>query len=83
MQRMRILLQQRDTGLYFKDIDSWTGDKSEAMDFVSATTAIEFCAANKLDAVQVVLKFEDEKYEIVLPDVAAQPSGGHRPRPAL
>ena len=34
---------------------------------------------NKLDAVQIVLKFEDEKYEIVLPDVAAQPSRVHRP----
>ena len=73
MQRMRILLQRKDTGLYFKDVDSWTGDTAEAMDFVSSTTALEFCAANKLDTVQVVLKFEDEKYEIVLPDVVPQP----------
>ena len=79
MQRMRILLQQRDTGLYFGDIDSWVADPEEAMDFVSSTKALEFCAVNKLDAVQVVLKFEDEKYEIVLPDVAAQPSRGDRP----
>jgi hypothetical protein len=82
MQRMRILLQRKDTGLYFKDVDSWTGDVLEAMDFVSSTTAIEFCEANKLDAVQVVLKFEDEKYEIVLPDVTSQPSVGERHRPA-
>ena len=82
MQRMRILLQQKDTDLYFKDVDSWTGDASEATDFVSSTAAIEFCAANKLDSVQVVLKFEDEKYEIVLPDVTVQPGGGDRPRPA-
>ena len=81
MQRMRILLQQRDAGLYFRDIDSWTADPADAMDFVSSTQALEFCAVNKLDAVQVVLKFEDEKYEIVLPDVAAQPSAGERPTP--
>ena len=67
--------------MYFRDIDSWIADASEAMDFVSSTQALEFCAANKLDAVQVVLKFEDEKYEIVLPDVAAQPFRGHRPAP--
>ena len=81
MQRMRILLQQRDTGLYFGDINCWCADASEAMDFVSSTKAIEFCSINKLDAVQVVLKFEDEKYEIVLPDVAAQLRGGDRPSP--
>jgi hypothetical protein len=52
------------------------------MDFVSSTQALEFCAANKLDGVQIVLKFEDEKYEIVLPDVAARPSRVHRPAPA-
>jgi hypothetical protein len=81
MQRMRILLQQRDTGLYFGDINSWCADASEAMDFVSSTKALEFCSANKLDAVQLVLKFEDEKYEIVLPDVAAQICRGDRPTP--
>ena len=80
MQRMRILLQRKDSGLYFKDVDSWTGDPAEAMDFVSSTTALEFCAVNKLDTVQVVLKFENEKYEIVLPDALPQPSDAARPR---
>ena len=79
MQRMQILLQQRETGLYFKDIDAWTSDPSEAMDFVSSTTALEFCALNKLDAVQVVLKFEEERCEIVLPDVIAQQPRDDRP----
>ena len=79
MQRMRILLQQKDTGLYFGDINSWCAAPSDAMDFVSSAKAIEFCSVNKLDAVQVVLKFEDEKYEIVLPDAAERRFGGHRP----
>lgn len=82
MQRMRILLQQRDTSLYFRDVNLWCADASEALDFVNSTKALEFCAANKLDAVQVVLKFEDEKYEIVLPDVTAQPLGADRASPA-
>jgi hypothetical protein len=51
------------------------------MDFVSSTKALEFCSVNKLDAVQLVLKFEDEKYEIVLPDVAAQICRRDRPAP--
>lgn len=64
---MRIVLQQKQTGLYFKDIDAWVRTSSEAMDFVNSTAAIEFCALNKLMEVQLVLKFEEEKYDIVLP----------------
>jgi hypothetical protein len=69
MQRMRILLQQKETLLYFKDIDAWSPGSAEAMDFVSSTAAIDFCVNNKLSGVQLVLKFEEEKYDIVLPVV--------------
>lgn len=64
---MRILLQQKETGLYFKDIDSWTLESSEAMDFLSSTAAIDFCVSNKLPGVHIVLKFEEQKCDIVLP----------------
>ena len=80
MQRMRILLQQRDTGLYFEDIGSWTADSSAAMDFVSSTAALDFCSGNKLHGVQIVLKFDEEQYDIVLPQVAEQRPLGDRPR---
>ncbi len=36
------------------------------MDFVSSSAAMEFCGLNKLSDVQVVLKFEEQKYDIVL-----------------
>jgi hypothetical protein len=78
MHRMRILLQQRDTGLYFKDIAAWTGNSQEAMDFVSSTAAIDFCTVNQLAGVHIVLRFEEEKCDIVLPVQAAQPSPGRR-----
>ncbi len=63
---MRILLQQKDTGLYFQDVGSWTRHSPEAMDFVSSSAAIDFCVTNKLNGVQLVLKFEEQEYEIVL-----------------
>ncbi len=78
---MRILLQQKDTGLYFKDIGSWVRSSAEAIDFVSSTAAIEFCVANRISGVHLVLKFEEQKYDIVLsvqpsPEYATQhPSG--------
>jgi hypothetical protein len=81
---MRILLQQKETGLYFKDINSWTRSTAEAMDFLSSTAAIDFCVLNKLKGVQLVLKFEEHQYDIVLPVVTThtqgeRPSGSDRP----
>jgi hypothetical protein len=69
VKRMKILLQQRDSGLYFETLASWTADAAEAMDFVSSTAALDYCAANKLAGVQIVLKFQEEKHEIVLPAI--------------
>jgi hypothetical protein len=64
---MRILLQRKESGLYFCDIDLWDPDPAEAMDFLSSTSAIDFCVANKISDVQLVLKFEEQRYDIVLP----------------
>jgi len=71
---MRILVQRKDTGLYFKDIEAWTLDYKEAMDFVSSTSAIDFCMANKLENVHLVLKFEEQRYDIIMPVVPLRPS---------
>ena len=64
---MKILLQKKESGLYFCDIDSWDPDPSHAMDFLSSTSAIDFCVANKISDVHLVLKFEEQRYDIVLP----------------
>jgi hypothetical protein len=64
---MKILLQQKESGLYFRDIGSWDPDPAQAMDFLSSTSAIDFCVANKINHVQIVLKFEEQRYDIVLP----------------
>ena len=80
MTRMRILLQQKETGLYFKDVGSWTRNTGEAMDFVSSTEAIEFCAINRLPGVQLVLKFEEQQYDIVLPVVNPQEPASRQKR---
>jgi hypothetical protein len=69
---MRIILQQKDTGLYLNEVGLWVRDSVGAMDFVSSTTAIDFCVTNKLSDVQLVLKFEEQEYDIVMP-VPARP----------
>ena len=79
MQRMRIVIQQRDGNLYFKDSGTWTDDPAEAMDFVSSSAVVDFCVVNRIEGVQVVLKFADEKYDIVLPE-AIPPQSAALPR---
>jgi hypothetical protein len=77
---MRILLQQKETGLYFKDIGAWTREAGEAMDFLSSTSAIDFCMMNKISGVQLVLKFEEQRYDIVLPVSPEKTPRGDEPR---
>jgi hypothetical protein len=79
---MKILLQQKESGLYFRDVDSWGPDPSEAMDFLSSTSAIDFCVANKISGVQLVLKFDEQRYDIVLP-VIIHPQDPPGPRRLL
>jgi len=71
---MKILLQQKESGLYFRDVGSWVPDPADAMDFLSSTSAIDFCVANKISHVQLVLKFDEQRYDIVLP-VQIPPEG--------
>jgi len=76
---MRILLQQTNDGLYFKEKGVWTRAAAEGMDFLSSTQAIDYCLANHISGVQVVLKFEEEHYDIVLPVVNAPRPQAARP----
>ena len=67
---MRILLQQQSSGFYYKEAGAWTRDAAEAVDFLSSTKAIDFCLSNGITGVQLVLKFDEQLYDIVLPMVA-------------
>ena len=49
------------------------------MDFISSSAALDFCARNNVAGVQIVLKFDREKFDIVLPPVPPQPYQGQRP----
>jgi hypothetical protein len=80
---MRILIQQKETGLYFKDINAWTRESGEAMDFLSSTSAIDFCVTNKIAGVQLVLKFEEQHYDIVLPVIPGKNPRGSENQPSV
>ncbi len=64
---MKALLQQVETGFYFQNPERWTPDHAEAYDFKSSVTARSYCLRHKIAEVQIVLKFDVDKYDIVLP----------------
>lgn len=64
---MKALLQQPETGLYFKSLGQWTPDLEEAHDFKSSVTARSYCQSQGILNVQIVLKFSLDKYDIVMP----------------
>lgn len=64
---MKVLLQHKESGLYLKDAGVTTHDPAEAMDFLSSTQAINFCGAHKIIGMQIVLKFHEQHFDIVLP----------------
>jgi len=64
---MKVLLQHKETGLYLKAVGFTTPNSADALDFLSSSQAIEFCAAHKIVGMQIVLRFDEQHYDIVLP----------------
>lgn len=67
---MKVLLQHKESGLYLKDVGLTTPSAADAMDFLSSTQAIEFCSGHKIFGMQIVLRFDEQHYDIVLPMLA-------------
>lgn len=74
---MRVLIQDRQTLLYFKDIHGWASHAIEAFDFRSPRAAAEFCRVNRFADADVVLKFDTGRQEIRVPVWPVHPAA-HR-----
>jgi len=77
---MKVLLQDKESGLYLKEVGVTTRDTLDAMDFLSSSRAIEFCATRKMNGMQIVLRFDEQHFDIVLPMVMDRRH--HHARPA-
>lgn len=77
---MKVLLQHKESGLYLKAVGVTTPDRVDAMDFLSSTQAIDYCADHKIAGMQLVLRFDEQHFDIVLP--LALPRRHSHARPA-
>ncbi len=65
---MRVLLCQKQTGLYYRSPGQWIADTDLADDFGSSRQAALFAEEQLLkDAAEVLLDFNDPEYNVYLP----------------
>ncbi len=63
---MRVILRNIDTGLFYAGPATWTQEQCEARDFRDTALALDAAAAEKLGPIEVVMSFDDPKFEIPL-----------------
>jgi hypothetical protein len=51
-------------------LTQWTAVPSEAKGFPSSENAILYCTRHRIAAVQIVLKFDPDRYDITVPITA-------------
>ncbi len=67
---MKILVQNCLNHLFLKSLSEWTSEAIEAKCFPTSENALAFCTEHQIPAVQVVLKFEYDRYDIKVPITA-------------
>ncbi|HZO85397.1 MAG TPA: hypothetical protein VFC26_09300 [Verrucomicrobiae bacterium] len=72
---MKVLVQNPLTLSYLQNIGTWTSDPEKAHSFHDSRSAIQFCLNNDMEDMQVVLKGEDDRFDVQVP-VGLQPSLG-------
>jgi hypothetical protein len=64
---MKVLVQDVINSAYFQSPACWTPNAEEAFVFEDSQAAVQFCLENEIPHAQVVLKFRDGRYDVLLP----------------
>ena len=75
---MKVLVQNPITMEFLESDDHWTEEAAEAFAFADSHEAVHYCLLHGLGKMQVVLKFEDGRYDVQLPVGESE----HMPEPA-
>jgi hypothetical protein len=74
---MKILVQNCLNHLYMRSLTEWTDNAAEAQSFTTSENAIDYCAKHRVPAVQIVLKFDPDHYDVTVPITAeCEQAGG-------
>ena len=70
---MEILLRDRQTRLYYSNLQQWTGDPAQAHNFKQSSHAIQYACSRSLADAEVVYYFGDGRESISLPILNPRP----------
>ncbi|MDB6123319.1 MAG: hypothetical protein JWQ71_2312 [Pedosphaera sp.] len=62
----RRLVRNKTTHHYLKDDGQWTDKLEEATDFPDLQSVVQLCGKYELKDVELVMKFDDEIYDIAV-----------------
>jgi hypothetical protein len=63
---MKVIIREMETGLYLKGPAVWGDTQGEAMEFKNSIAALEFCVAQKLHNVEILLLMGDARTDVPL-----------------
>jgi hypothetical protein len=63
---MKVFLRNTETGLFYAGPDHWTGEHGEAMEFRGPDRALDQVSEAKLNAMEVIIHFEESHFDIPL-----------------
>ena len=70
---MKVFLRHTQTGWYYQGPSQWTPEQGAALDLRQVTRAVERIFETRLENVEILLCYDDPRYDLVLP-VPASPS---------
>jgi len=70
---MKVLLRNIVTGHYYQGPSHWTPDPEAALDLKQTSKAVQLVFDSHLESVEVVLCYDDPRYNIVLPFDRSRP----------
>jgi hypothetical protein len=78
---MKVFLRNTQTGWYYQGPSQWTPEQAAAQDLRQVTRAVERIFEAHLENVEILLSYDDPRYDLVLP-VPASPSRAQGPAPS-
>jgi len=80
---MKVYLRDTETGWYYQEPSKWTPEQGAAHDFGQMARATERVFEAHLDHVEILLCYDDPRYDLVLavPSAKSQDGSGDRGSP--
>ena len=63
---MKVLLRNTETGMFYAGPDAWTNESTQAVEFRGPDTALDTVCGDKLSGMEVVIHFEEARFDLPL-----------------